>query len=396
MARSHGAAMIETMTTADMPTDQSRRLTRSREDRIVAGVCSGAARYWDIDPVIPRVVLAVLAVFGGAGFVVYALAWLLIPEDGSPSTRLERWLEGKGSDRGRDLLIVVLVLIALSLMVDTGPFAHRVSLAALIIVVAMTVAAVAGRHRANRTGASWVRRDDATAAGVPFSPTAAPYGPAEQPTVALPQPITPRRPRSWLGWATIGLTLLVAGIFSAVAAAGWAHPQPADVLAACIAVLGVGLLAGTFFGRAWSLIPVGLLLVGGLLIANALPRNLTWTAGNREWAPWFTPDRAYVLGAGDARLDLTGLQLKHTVGASVESRIGAGRLVVIVPDGVPVNIHVSVSAGRILMFGVEQSGTSVETDRSIAVPPLPHQNPTPLDITIDMGFGDVEVEHAAA
>src|SRR3954470_6093762 len=89
-----GAMMIVTMTTAEMPTDRSRRLTRARDDRIVAGVCSGAGRYVDIDPVIPRVVLAVLAVFGGAGFVVYALAWLLIPEDRSPGTPPGRRLQG--------------------------------------------------------------------------------------------------------------------------------------------------------------------------------------------------------------------------------------------------------------------------------------------------------------
>src|SRR3954447_13207990 len=98
------------MSTTEMPTADARRLTRSRDDRMVAGVCGGAARYFDIDPVIPRILLAVLAVFGGAGLVVYALAWLLIPEDGAPATRVERWLERRGGDRSRDLLIVIVAL----------------------------------------------------------------------------------------------------------------------------------------------------------------------------------------------------------------------------------------------------------------------------------------------
>src|SRR5437764_4065122 len=71
--------MIVVMSTTEMPTAEDRRLTRSHDDRIIAGVCGGVARYLDIDPVIPRIGLAVLAVFGGAGLIVYALAWLLIP-----------------------------------------------------------------------------------------------------------------------------------------------------------------------------------------------------------------------------------------------------------------------------------------------------------------------------
>ena len=94
-----GAMMIDVMSSTDVPTAQPRRLTRSRDDRIIGGVCSGAARYFDIDPIIPRIVLAVLAVFGGTGLAVYLLAWILIPEDGAPSTRFERWLEGRGGDR---------------------------------------------------------------------------------------------------------------------------------------------------------------------------------------------------------------------------------------------------------------------------------------------------------
>src|ERR1700759_2920337 len=103
------------MSTTEMPAAGARRLTRSRDDRIVAGVCGGLARYFDIDPVIPRILLAVLAVFGGAGLVVYALAWLLIPEDGAPATRVERWLEGRG-DHSRDLLLVFVALVALSFL----------------------------------------------------------------------------------------------------------------------------------------------------------------------------------------------------------------------------------------------------------------------------------------
>jgi phage shock protein PspC (stress-responsive transcriptional regulator) len=369
-----------------MPAATPKRLTRSREDRIVAGVCSGAARYFDVDPVIPRVVLAVLAVFGGAGIAIYAFAWLLIPEDGSPSTRLERWLEGKRGDRSRDILIVIVALIGLSFLIGSDPFAHRISGAALVVVLVMTVAALVGRRRAGHEPPPPPQYGPAPD---PFGPAAP--GVADAPTQMWSPPATTRRPRSWLGWLTIGMTLLVAGAFSTVAVAGWAHPQPADVLAACVGVLAVGLLVGAVFGRAWSLIPVGVLLVGLLAVANALPRNLTWSAGNRTWTPVATVAPAYVLGAGDAQIDLT--QLPAHEPASFSSRIGAGRLVVIVPANTSLTIHATTSAGRIEVFGHEQDGTSVDLHQSV---PATSRDPRVVTLDLQMGFGDVEVRHAAA
>ncbi|HLZ36930.1 MAG TPA: PspC domain-containing protein [Mycobacteriales bacterium] len=49
------------------PTPVRHVLTRSRDDRVVAGVCGGVGRYLGVDPVLFRVLLPVLAVFGGSG-----------------------------------------------------------------------------------------------------------------------------------------------------------------------------------------------------------------------------------------------------------------------------------------------------------------------------------------
>jgi phage shock protein C len=58
------------------------RLHRSRSDRMVAGVCGGAARAYDIDPALLRLAIVLLTVFGaGAGIVLYAAAWILVPQD---------------------------------------------------------------------------------------------------------------------------------------------------------------------------------------------------------------------------------------------------------------------------------------------------------------------------
>ena len=59
------------------------RLCRPVHDRMLAGVASGIAGYLGIDVAIARIVLAVLAIAGGAGVPIYLAGWLLIPEEGS-------------------------------------------------------------------------------------------------------------------------------------------------------------------------------------------------------------------------------------------------------------------------------------------------------------------------
>ncbi|GLZ15011.1 hypothetical protein Acsp04_52460 [Actinomadura sp. NBRC 104425] len=66
-----------------------KRLQRTRDSRMIAGVCSGAGRYLGVDPNILRLGLAVFTVFGGAGVLLYAIAWLLIPEEGTPTSLAE-------------------------------------------------------------------------------------------------------------------------------------------------------------------------------------------------------------------------------------------------------------------------------------------------------------------
>jgi len=74
-----------------------RTLRRSREDRMIGGVCGGLGRYAGIDPIIFRIVLAALAIFGGVGLLIYALAWLLIPDEGTDTSELHRLFQGHAS-----------------------------------------------------------------------------------------------------------------------------------------------------------------------------------------------------------------------------------------------------------------------------------------------------------
>lgn len=62
----------------------SRRLFRNQNDKVIGGVCSGVANYFDIDPVIVRLVFAILFLTAGVGLLAYILAWVIIPAAKTP------------------------------------------------------------------------------------------------------------------------------------------------------------------------------------------------------------------------------------------------------------------------------------------------------------------------
>lgn len=61
--------------------DNIRRIYRSREDRVVSGVCGGVGEYFNLDPVLIRVLWLSAFLAYGAGIVMYILAALIIPEE---------------------------------------------------------------------------------------------------------------------------------------------------------------------------------------------------------------------------------------------------------------------------------------------------------------------------
>lgn len=59
----------------------AKRLTRDAENKVIAGVCSGVARYFDIDPVIVRVLWGVAFFIYGIGLIPYLIFWFIVPEE---------------------------------------------------------------------------------------------------------------------------------------------------------------------------------------------------------------------------------------------------------------------------------------------------------------------------
>ena len=61
-------------------TDQKRRLYRDPDDSIISGVCGGIGAYLNTDPVLFRILFAILVLFYGVGFFVYIALWIALPQ----------------------------------------------------------------------------------------------------------------------------------------------------------------------------------------------------------------------------------------------------------------------------------------------------------------------------
>ena len=76
------------------------RLRRSADDKMLAGVAGGLARYLNTDVTLVRIIVAALVLFTGAGVALYVAAWLLIPADGEDQSVAGAWIAAR-RDRSR-------------------------------------------------------------------------------------------------------------------------------------------------------------------------------------------------------------------------------------------------------------------------------------------------------
>lgn len=61
--------------------EPSKRLYRSRYDSVIAGVAGGLARYFNIDPIIFRILFVALVFAGASGVLIYIILWIAVPLD---------------------------------------------------------------------------------------------------------------------------------------------------------------------------------------------------------------------------------------------------------------------------------------------------------------------------
>jgi phage shock protein PspC (stress-responsive transcriptional regulator) len=372
---------------------------------VIGGVAAGFARWLGIDPVIVRVVLVVLAVFGGSGLLLYLIGWLFIPEEGAPSSQAEKFVDQsrQPNSTARTVLIVMGIVVGVLLfasLVDAmfGGWGGGGSILLLLAVGALVL------YLANRPPASALppapvtTEEDPAAVPVPYAyggSGAYPGYVSPQPAYVPPAP----RPRSYLGLATVSVAAIVTGVLVSLNATGVAAVPFVVILASALGILGIGLLVGAFAGRARWLVAlaVPLLLVTApiAMIPADFGERIDAGIGERAWVPRTVAQATtpFELSVGSAELDLTRLVIPAgTTTVEVDASVGLGELVVTVPDDVRVLVDAEVGLGSIDVEGLpREDGDDVSVVAELPDGPL--TGPT-IELTVRTDVGDLEVSRA--
>jgi hypothetical protein len=129
--------------------------------------------------------------------------------------------------------------------------------------------------------------------------------------------------------------------------------------AAALAVIGIGLVVGTWFGRARWLIALGLVTAAALGVATVTESydRVRGVDGNVTWAPTDLDELAdrYENNFGDAVLDLRAVDFSGQ-DSRVVVAINFGKATVVVPPDVDVTTVADVNAGDATVFGTRTSG----------------------------------------
>jgi len=69
---------------------ETKKLYRSRTDRMISGVCGGLGKYLGIDPTLIRLVFVLLLLFGvGSGLILYVILMFIVPEEPETTSVLD-------------------------------------------------------------------------------------------------------------------------------------------------------------------------------------------------------------------------------------------------------------------------------------------------------------------
>jgi phage shock protein PspC (stress-responsive transcriptional regulator) len=363
------------------------RLRRSVDDRKVAGVAGGLARHLDVDPLILRVAFVVLAFFGGAGLLLYGACWLLVPEDGSDQAAITL------DDRSRTVaLLSVGVLAAFALLGDSwGFFWFPWPLAIIALVVLLFVTRKDRRSATPPPGSGGGAVAAAEAGGGMADPgdtTTYQATPPYQTYAPYVPPRDPRRRGPILFWFTLALIALAIGILGIVDVAGVAVP-PSAYPALVVGISGLMLLVGAVYGRAGGLILLGLLAALPLAATTAVGQ---WEGDRIRETPATAAqvDNRYEFGAGELVLDLSEVDdVEALDGRTISVEGGAGRIELIVPDDMDVDVSGQVGGpGAVTLFGEQQGGIDTSSQG------FNNGGPDAPTLTIDaeLGIGEIYAE----
>ncbi|MGF9755397.1 PspC domain-containing protein [Microvirga sp. 0TCS3.31] len=389
------------------------RLRRSVTDRHVAGVAGGIARHLDVDPIIVRVALVVAAFFGGAGLLLYVAAWILVPEEGTADEPL-------GLDqRSRTIALAgVGVLALLAALGDWAgafwfpwPLAIGVGLVVWFLhrkqqhrppasggaaappayddqLVPDATSGSTPDHTASHTAdysAGYATYETAHAPGAGYPP-AAPWGAYDMPR----RPRNPRKRGPILFWFTLALIALAEGVLGVVDLAG-VRVADSAYPALALGITALVLVVGSFWGRAGGLILLGFvaaIATAGATIGSSVDEE------NRSYAPTSADEvqDAYDFGGGRFTLDLSDVSdVEGLDGRDLTIDGVGGRVEVVVPDGMDVDVQTGVVGGTSEVFGQRNDGFDITQDGSVDG----GDDVPDMSITIDLVGGEIIVREAA-
>lgn len=363
--------MIHGMTT-QQPT-APRMLRRRSADRVIGGVASGLGDYFNVDPLLIRIGFVGLMVFGGMGIFLYLAAWLLVPEETSDRSIIQRWLRRPGL--GGAIIAVLLILVGISVFFGVAVEVAgqsdgfgAVGIALLVIVVGALIL------RRGETDAPVVA-DPGTSAGTTAT--------AEPPRVAL----RPARPPSPLGWYTIGGLLVAIGLLAVATNVSDTNPDLGQFFGLALGVIGIGLVVGTWWGHARALVLLGLLLLPFAFAASLIRVPIEGGWGSHQYTPTTVEELRdeYRLVGGQILLDLTGVDGNNEPIALTAS-VAVGEVLVLLPENANLELDAAVGGGRLRILGDSQSGTRLQ-DRYVI-----EGNGPQFALDLEAGLGSVRVE----
>ena len=424
---------------------------RSRSDRWVAGVCGGIGRALNIDPVLIRVVMAVL-IISGPGIIFYVAAWVLMPDEGSERSAAQGLL----GDRVRPdhpwlwpIVIGACVFAAIAMMssFNVGRFVPGPLIVLAVIWLAVKHRKGDARRRGQSTGpgtdstgegTNWTGRPQDTPPSAGASPagqqptasaymppqtgpSAPPAGPSssatqrpqdrtvepvqavwtaddplglyvDEPPAAPPAQATTAEPPAKGVRGIKSIIVVLTGI--AIGIAALAHAPTATMLVIGLATLGAGMLLGGFVGRTLALLPLGILLAIGAVVSTVFPNVPRDFADVNYVAPAGSTitatNSAHNFDAGSVTLDLT--KATFAPGARVDVNGGAGEVIVKVPQNVDVEGQMSADLGELVgLNNQSKDGSNVQlTLDDLGADAKPGPSTVTLDLHLKLGSITVE------
>ena len=360
-------------------------LHRPTEGRWLAGVAAGLGLRSGVPVWIIRIGFALLCFAGGLGVLLYVAGWLLIPGEGEAEAIVQGWL---GPGQARRWFGVALVGLAVVILAsETRLIRGELALAVVLIGVGVML------YRGDLGGG-----DRSPGARPPTDPGASPDERGEQPegasaTSPAPAPATPPEP-SYLGRFSVGLAVMALGVLGLLdTVIPGLNPGFRHYAALPVAVIGLGLVIGAWFGRPGALAVLGVVSVSVLLL-SPLPDFV----GGRSVEFDFTASRevryrpasvgeipeSYRLGAGALLIDLRGVDFAGRT-VEMDARVGAGEVRVLIPESLSADVRGRVGMGVLQVGDWEKGGIGVEGRYRLEGPD------GVLVLDADVGLGEIEV-----